>query len=110
MENRHKYLLLKTLSAIVCLALLPLSSVKAEEQPQDGDRGLDRIILPDLERRTIKESDIDSENFEIGGFVGFMNVEDFGTNPVYGLRAAYHATEDFSWRPATALPPPAKQF
>ena len=93
MENRHQHFLLKTLSAIFCLALLPLAADAAEQQ--DGDRGLDRIILPDLERRTIKESDIDSENFEIGGFVGFMNVEDFGTNPVYGIRAAYHATEDF---------------
>ncbi|UTW45285.1 outer membrane beta-barrel domain-containing protein [bacterium SCSIO 12696] len=93
MDTRNQHLLLKTIAAVFCLTLLPITA-DAQEQ-SDDERGLDQIVLPDLERRTIKESDIDSENFEIGGFAGFMNVEDFGTNPVYGIRAAYHATEDF---------------
>ncbi len=53
------------------------------------------VIKPDIERRTITEADIDSEDFEVGAFVGVMSIEDFGSNVVYGVRAAYHTTEDF---------------
>ncbi|BFM05893.1 outer membrane beta-barrel domain-containing protein [Halioxenophilus aromaticivorans] len=56
---------------------------------------LDDIIKPDVERRTIKESDIDSEDFEIGLYAGVINIEDFGSNDVVGLRLAYHLTESF---------------
>ena len=38
---------------------------------------------------------IDAENIEIGAYFGALSIEDFGTNPVYGVRAAYHVTEDF---------------
>jgi outer membrane beta-barrel protein len=54
-----------------------------------------RVIEPEVERRTIKVPRIDNENFELGGVFGALSVEDFGTNPVYGVTAAYHVTEDF---------------
>lgn len=54
--------------------------------------GQEQVIEPRLERRDIKVPKIDSENFEIGVFGGVMSVEDFGTSPVYGARAAYHVT------------------
>jgi len=54
--------------------------------------GQEQVIEPRLERRDIKVPKIDSENFEIGVFGGVMSVEDFGTSPVYGARAAYHIT------------------
>jgi len=54
-----------------------------------------RVIEPQVERRTIKVPRIDSENIEIGGVFGALSIEDFGTNPVYGVTAAYHVTEDF---------------
>jgi outer membrane beta-barrel protein len=47
------------------------------------------------DRREVKVNDIDSENFEIGGYAGILDVQDFGSNAVYGVRAAYHITEDF---------------
>lgn len=56
---------------------------------------LDDIIKPDVERRTIKESDIDSEDFEVGLYAGVINIEDFGNNDVVGIRLAYHLTESF---------------
>lgn len=54
---------------------------------------LDDIITPDLERRTIKEGDIDTENFEVGLFTGIINIEDFGSDSVSGVRIAYHLTD-----------------
>ena len=54
-----------------------------------------QIIEMEVQRREIKEPDIDSEDFEIGAFVGVMSIEDFGSNVVYGVRLAYHVTEGF---------------
>ncbi|MGD2073723.1 MAG: outer membrane beta-barrel domain-containing protein [Gammaproteobacteria bacterium] len=54
----------------------------------------EQVVRPEIERRAISKPDIDTEDFEIGIFAGAMNVEDFGTNLVYGARLAYHVTED----------------
>jgi outer membrane beta-barrel protein len=62
-------------------------AIEAEEEPG-------RIIEPAVERRSIKQPKIDTENVEIGAFAGIMSIEDFGSNPVYGIRAAYHIAED----------------
>jgi outer membrane beta-barrel protein len=56
---------------------------------------LEPLVVREPERREIKVDEIDSENFEIGGFGGVMSIEDFGSDVVYGVRAAYHVTEDF---------------
>ena len=61
---------------------------EADEQPP-------RVIEPEVERRKIKVPKIDTENVELGAVFGALSVEDFGTNPVYGVLAAYHVTEDF---------------
>lgn len=53
----------------------------------------DQVVRPEIERREVREADIDTEDFEIGAFAGMMNVEDFGTNLVYGARLGYHVTE-----------------
>jgi outer membrane beta-barrel protein len=53
------------------------------------------VIEPQVERRTIHRPKIDTEDFEIGPYVGVLSIEDFGSNVVYGVRAAYHLTEDF---------------
>ena len=58
------------------------------------------VITPNIERRSITEADIDSEDFEAGAFAGVMSIEDFGSNLVYGARAAYHVTEDFFFEAA----------
>ncbi len=62
-------------------------------QPKDLE--LEPLVVREPERREVKVDDIDSENFEIGAYGGMLDVQDFGSNPVYGVRAAYHVTEDF---------------
>ena len=62
----------------------------------DNGTALDAIITPDLERREITEAQLDSENWEIGVFGGIFSIEDFGTNTLTGVRAAFHMTEDFA--------------
>jgi len=58
------------------------------------EKKTEQIILPELERREIKQATVDADDFEIGGFAGVLSIEDFGVNAVYGARLAYHVTED----------------
>lgn len=80
---------------IALLAAATVGVANAQESDTQGDDELEQIITPDIKRRTIKEGDLDSENFEIGAFVGLLSVEDFGTSDVTRLTFAYHITEDF---------------
>jgi outer membrane beta-barrel protein len=52
------------------------------------------IIEPQVERRVVKTPKIKAKDFELGAYYGALSVEDFGTNPIYGVRGAYHVTED----------------
>lgn len=91
METRFQRLFLSAL-------LLGIFSLANPVVAQDGDNGddeLEQVITPDIKRRQIKEDDLDTENFELGAFYGFLSVEDFGTNGVAGFTLAYHITEDF---------------
>ena len=94
MESRVCIFLLKSLPWLLLLGLSSGCSllhtgetaVYSESEP---------VIEPNIERRKITEADIDSEDFAVGAFAGVMSIEDFGSNVVYGVRAAYHVTEDF---------------
>lgn len=54
-----------------------------------------QVITPEVEPREVKEADIDDEFFEIGAYVGVISIDNFGSEPVYGINALFHATEDF---------------
>lgn len=54
-----------------------------------------RVIEPEVERRDVKVPRIRSQDFEVGGYLGTLNIEDFGAHRVFGIQAAYHITEDF---------------
>ena len=85
MENRTKHLFLKTLclGAGLCIA--------TATQAQD-DRPL---IEPDVTPVPVTEALIDTENFEIGAFVGVLNIEDFESSLLYGGELTYHLSESF---------------
>jgi outer membrane beta-barrel protein len=72
--------------ALACLLLAVPTAYAAKPK---------QVIDPKVERRDIAVDDIDAMDFEIGAFAGVMNIEDFGTNPVYGISLGYHVTEDF---------------
>jgi outer membrane beta-barrel protein len=69
----------------------PVATAESEEPV---DAAPPRVIEPAVERRRVKVNRIDAENIEVGPYYGALSIEDFGTNPVYGARAAYHVTED----------------
>lgn len=86
------------LRSIFVIALLAgqAFSVFAEKAVLETDADIiGQIVTTDIERRTITEADLDSEDFELGVFFGVMNVEDFGSNSLVGASVAYHISEDF---------------
>lgn len=93
MESRFQRVFLAAL--LLGLLSASLAATAADKRAASEDGELDKIITPDLERRSIKESDLDSENFEFGLFYGLLSVEDFGTNEVQGITFAYHISENF---------------
>jgi outer membrane beta-barrel protein len=80
------------LTASVCCGLCS-SLVYAQDNTEDSDHV--QVIEPELNRRSIKTDNIDTENLEIGAYYGVISIEDFASNEVYGVRAAYHISEDF---------------
>jgi outer membrane beta-barrel protein len=97
MESRFRVLFL--IVAIVglsgCAATKNLFGFGREEAPPPSAEAPGQVIDPQVERREVKEPAIDREDFEVGGFVGIMGIEDFGSNVSYGVRLAYHMTEGF---------------
>ena len=83
--------------------LLAASASFANIASAQGDTTIDEIISPDLERREIREAEIDSEDFEVTVYWGgIMSVEDFGSNRMIGGSLAYHINEDFFMEAAYA--------
>ncbi|GAB2704269.1 outer membrane beta-barrel domain-containing protein [Aliiglaciecola sp. 3_MG-2023] len=61
----------------------------------DNRASVQNVIEPDLKRRDINESNIDTEDFEIGLFAGVISIEDFSSSSLVGARLTYHVNEDF---------------
>ena len=61
---------------------------------QQSDDSVPPTIDPPVERRDIRESDIDTEDFEVSAFVGVISIEDFGQDTLTGARLAYHIIEN----------------
>ena len=97
MESRFRVLFLITLVIMLsgCAATKNLFGIGDDEAPPPTSEAPGQIIDPEVQRREIKEPAIDREDFEVGAFVGIMNIEDFGSDSVYGIRLAYHVTEGF---------------
>jgi outer membrane beta-barrel protein len=116
MEIRHRILLLTLLLGLSgslsgCATLrhlfgtetppAPAASSAPEDEGSSTDRTVGeettppRVIEPEVERRNVKVPRIKSQDFELGAYLGTLNIEDFGAHRVYGVQAAYHVTEDF---------------
>lgn len=93
MESRIRLLFLKMAKHTSCIVIaltMTMNAYAAEPLTQRNDQ----VIEPKLERRDIITPKIDTEDFEVGAFFGFMSVEDFGVNAIYGANITYHITED----------------
>jgi len=87
MATRFQQLLLG--AGLVC-SFGALQPAYAEEENETI-----QVIKPEVKPREVHEADIDTEFFEVGGFGGLISIDNFSTEPVYGVRGTFHATEDF---------------
>jgi len=62
---------------------------------QSDEEEQTNLIQPQIERTEFDESLIDSDDFEIAVYGGYLAVEDFDTNVVIGVKLGYHVSEDF---------------
>ncbi len=60
------------------------------EEPE----GEPSIVEPQVKRRKVKVPSIKAKDFEVGAYFGALSIQDFGVNPIYGVRAAYQVSED----------------
>ena len=80
---------------LILFLIIILQPVCAKDDVPEPESSQEQVIEPDIYRRDINVPRIEAEDFEITAYYGVLDVEDFGTEPSYGLRAAYHITEDF---------------
>ncbi|MFY0642607.1 MAG: outer membrane beta-barrel domain-containing protein [Bermanella sp.] len=90
-----------TMFRIITLLTLALSSVaNANEASNPEDSGNVQInpilvVEPDKQEREQYEAQIDTEFFELGAYMGIIGIENFDSSSVLGIKASFHATEDF---------------
>jgi outer membrane beta-barrel protein len=60
----------------------------------DEPEGEPVIVEPQVKRREVKVPTIKAKDFEVGAYFGALSIQDFGTNRIFGVRAAYHVSED----------------
>jgi len=84
----------------VIIIILSSISLSAYANTQDEDTGnvqINPIVIvePNEEIREEYEAQIDTEFFELGAYVGIIGIEDFSSESIVGIKASFHATEDF---------------
>lgn len=93
MEVRlRSFLLISFVSGVFFTS--PALYAAEQKAPDNTEAELKPVVQPEIERQEFDEARIDTENFEVGPFIGLMSIEDFGTNVVYGARLAYHLSEE----------------
>lgn len=117
MESRIRLLLLSACVALACggcashraRAARDASSVPAgATAPQPGgdeDASADNtpppvVVQPQVQRRTVSVPHIGARNVELGAYYGILSIENFGSQPVQGVKLDYHVTEDFFFQGA----------
>lgn len=77
------------------LFILGLSSGLVLADDSNGDIKIQsvQVVDPKTERREINSPAIDSERFEVGAYMGFLSVDGFNTNLLYGISGSYHIND-----------------
>lgn len=85
----------KTLLGGALLALLLCLSLPAPAQPPAPQGEREQPLEPRVARQDISIPRIQARDLEIGAYAGVLHLQQFGSNPVAGLRLGYHLSEDF---------------
>jgi outer membrane beta-barrel protein len=72
----------------------PDATAGAAAASSDADASPPSVIEPQVERRKVKVPLIRAHDVELGAYYGELSIQDFGAQPVAGLRFDYHISED----------------
>jgi outer membrane beta-barrel protein len=117
MESRIRLLLLSVCAALACAgcashrarsarnASSVPAGIAAAQPGSDEDAAADNtpppvVVQPQVQRRTVSVPHIGARNVELGAYYGILSIEDFGAQPVQGVKLDYHITEDFFFQGA----------
>ncbi len=81
----------------VSLAVSPVSAGSNVETEAE------QVVIPQVYRRDVQAPKIDSQDFDVSIFLGFLSIEDFGSSPVGGVKLSYNVTEDLFMQAAFAV-------
>ncbi len=79
------------LAIVFLILVMPASKVAAQSDEEEQGN----LIEPQIERVEFDETLIDSDDFEIAAYAGYLAIEDFDTDIVIGIKLGYNVTEDF---------------
>jgi len=117
MESRIRLLLLSACAVLACAGCaghrarqarkagrVP-ATVTAPQPGSDEDASADNtpppvVVQPQVQRRTVTVPHIGARNVELGAYYGILSIENFGAQPVQGVKLDYHVTEDFFFQGA----------
>ena len=87
----------RLLTTTLALSLSLPSFSLSNDQQDNGNVIINpiEVVESDPELREVYEAQIDTEFFELGAFTGLIAIENFGTSSISGIKASFHATEDF---------------
>jgi outer membrane beta-barrel protein len=88
MEVRFRSIFLAVFGISALLITVPATAQSDEDEETN-------LIEPQIERVVFDESLIDSSDFEIAAYAGYLALENFETNVVTGIKIGYHISEDF---------------
>jgi outer membrane beta-barrel protein len=90
MRKLHHALL--AIAATLAGAAAP-TAVRA--QAQANPPATEQVVVPEVDRRDIRNPRYPSNDIEVGAYVGTYATQNFGASLVYGVRLGYAITEDF---------------
>lgn len=79
---------------ILMLSVMASAMPVVAETATDVSAGEGAVLDPRIERRKVKEANIDAENFEVGAYAGLISLQEFGVSSLVGAQIAYHVSED----------------
>ena len=82
-------------SVFLACAFVLLNAPLTVLEAQSDEEEQTNLIEPQIERTEFDESLIDSDDFEIALYGGYLAIEDFDTNVVAGVKLGYHVSENF---------------
>ena len=88
MEIRFRSIFLASAWLLIMLPAGQLAAQSDEEAEEDS------LIEPQIERVEFDETLIDSQDFEISLYAGYLSVDNFDTDIVTGVKLAYNVSED----------------